>query len=124
MRIILSHAGGTVPYLAERIAGIISMVDREGRPLIIQRIEEVQQILGEMQRVTASLQRLYIFHAIQELVKPSQILFGSDYPWVDEMIAAFTVRGIENYDGFDNQMHRAIERENTLALFPRLKERE
>jgi 6-methylsalicylate decarboxylase len=132
MRIILSHAGGTVPYLAERIAGIISMVDREGRPLTIQGIEEVQQILGEMQSVTASLQRLYydtalsaspyIFRALQELVKPAQILFGSDYPWADEMIAAFTVRGIEHYDGFDDQMRRTIERENALALFPRLKE--
>ncbi len=64
----------------------------------------------------------YIFRALQELVKPAQILFGSDYPWADEMIAAFTIRGIEHYGGFDDQMRRTIERENALALFPRLKE--
>jgi predicted TIM-barrel fold metal-dependent hydrolase len=132
LRIILAHAGGTVPYLAERIAGAISMVDREGRPLTIQGIEEVQQILGEMQSITASLQRLYydtalsaspyIFRALQELVTPAHVLFGSDYPWANEMIAAFTLRGIENDDGFDDQMRRTIERENALALFPRLNE--
>jgi predicted TIM-barrel fold metal-dependent hydrolase len=57
-------------------------------------------------------------------VHPSQILFGSDYPWADEMIAASTIRGIENYDGFDNQIRWTIERENALALFPRLKEKQ
>jgi len=44
------------------------------------------------------------------------------YPWADEMIAAFTIRGIAHYDGFDNQIRRTIERENALALFPRLRE--
>ena len=132
LRIILSHAGGTLPYLAERIAGVISMVDKEGKPITIRGVGEVQQILGEMQNVTAALQRLYydtalsaspyIFRSLQELVQPSQILFGSDYPWANEMISAFTIRGIAQYDGFNNQTRKIIERENTLALFPRLKE--
>jgi len=92
------------------------------------------EILGKMQSVLAALQRLsydtalsaspYIFRSLQELVKPSQVLFGSDYPWADEMISAFTIRGIEYYDGFDNQMRGAIGRENALAFFPRLKEQE
>ena len=85
-----------------------------------------------MQSVLAAFQRLYydtalsaspyIFRTLQELAKPAQILFGSDYPWANEMIAAFTIRGIENNDSFDDQMRRAVERENALALFPRLKE--
>jgi predicted TIM-barrel fold metal-dependent hydrolase len=131
MRIILSHAGGTVPYLAERIAAAVagSVSVREGISA-----DMLGEILGKMQSVLAALQRLYydtalsaspyIFRALQELVKPSQILFGSDYPWADEMIAAFTIRGVGNYGGFDNQMRRTIERENALALFPRLKEQE
>jgi predicted TIM-barrel fold metal-dependent hydrolase len=131
MRIILSHAGGTVPYLAERIAAAVAgaVSVREGiSPNML------GEILAEMQNVLAALQRLYydtalsaspyIFSSLQELVKPSQILFGSDYPWADEMIAAFTIRGIEHYDGFDNQIGRTIERKNALALFPRIKEQE
>ncbi len=131
MRIILSHAGGTVPYLAERIAAAVAgaVSVREGiSPNML------GEILGKMQSVLAALQRLsydtalsaspYIFRSLQELVKPSQVLFGSDYPWADEMISAFTIRGIEYYDGFDNQMRGAIGRENALAFFPRLKEQE
>ena len=133
IRLILSHAGGTVPYLAERIAAAesISRVVPMGHEIPWNMQGE---IVRETQNVLDSLRRLYydtalsafpsVFRSLQELVQPSQILFGSDYPWADEMIAAFTIRGIENYDGFDNQIRRTIERENALALFPRLKEQE
>lgn len=67
---------------------------------------------------------VFTLRTLQELVKPSQVLFGSDYPGAGEVIAAFTIRGIENYDGFDDQMRRTIERENALALFPHLKDQD
>ena len=36
--------------------------------------------------------------------------------------AGNVVRGIESFDGFTPQQLRAVERENALALFPRLKD--
>lgn len=39
---------------------------------------------------------------------------------IQGMITQFTVQVIENYDGFDVQARRAVERESALALFPRL----
>ena len=48
-----------------------------------------------------------------------------------EYVATLTALGVKGgggidfpYDGFDNQTRRTIERENALALFPRLKEQE
>jgi predicted TIM-barrel fold metal-dependent hydrolase len=54
------------------------------------------------------------------LVDASHILFGSDYPFVPEVATLFTMQGIQNYDGFDEQERRAIERENAITLFPRV----
>jgi len=31
------------------------------------------------------------------------------------------VQGIQNFDGFDEQARKAIERESALAMFPRFK---
>ena len=60
-------------------------------------------------------------HSLQELVDASHILFGSDYPFAPEVMTSFSVQGIQNYHGFDEQARKAIERESALALFPRFK---
>ena len=58
--------------------------------------------------------------SLQELVDPSQILFGSDYPFAPEDLTTLTIRGLKNYRGFDKQALKAIEHENALKLFPRI----
>lgn len=62
----------------------------------------------------------YTFSALQALVEPTQILFGSDYPYLSEELIADTVEGVNTYDGFDPPARMNIERENGLKLFPRL----
>lgn len=52
---------------------------------------------------------------------PSHILFGSDLPFAPEPITAATVKGLNTYDGFAAQARAAIERDNGLRLFPRLR---
>ena len=59
--------------------------------------------------------------SLQELVDASHILFGSDYPIAPELALSLFIQGIQNFDGFDEQARRAIERESALALFPRFK---
>lgn len=56
--------------------------------------------------------------ALMKRVPTSQILFGSDYPWV--RIDA-TAGGITNL-GLSSADLQAIDRENAVALLPRLKE--
>jgi len=51
-------------------------------------------------------------------VPTSQILFGTDYPWVP---AGATVRDL-GANAFPAEVMAAIERENALRLLPRLRE--
>lgn len=113
---ILSHAGGAVPYLAWRIA----LFDR-----ILPGVAEKapQGAIAYLKRLyydTALSAAPYALRSLQELVDPSHILFGSDYPFAPEPITAASVKGLNEYDGFDAQARAQIERNNGLRLFPRL----
>ncbi len=111
IRFILAHAGGIVPYLAYRIP-----LYQETLPGALQG---VMNYLQQFYYDTALSATPRVLRALQELVDASHILFGSDYPFAPETVTAFSVQGIQNYDGFDEQARRAVERENALALFPR-----
>jgi 6-methylsalicylate decarboxylase len=111
IRFILAHAGGTVPYLAYRIA--LGQVMLPGAP------QGVLTYLKQLYYDTALSANPYALCSLQELVDASHILFGSDYPFAPEIVTSFTVKGIQNYDGFDEQARKAIERDSALALFPR-----
>jgi predicted TIM-barrel fold metal-dependent hydrolase len=61
----------------------------------------------------------YALRSLQELVNPSQILFGTDYPFAPDIITDMTISGLDTFDGFDDKNLRGINRENALTLFPR-----
>ncbi len=112
IRFILAHAGGTVPYLAYRIS--MGQIMLPGAP------QGVMTYLKQFYYDTALSANPYALRSLTELVDASHILFGSDYPFAPEVVTGFTVHGIQNYHGFDEQARKAIERESALALFPRL----
>jgi 6-methylsalicylate decarboxylase len=112
IRFIFCHGGGTLTILAGRIE---TFVRRQKR------------LAGTMpDGATEALKRLYYdvanttnppaFAALTSLVPASQILFGSDYPYLP--IAA-TTDGMPQL-GLDDATWRKIERENALRLFPAL----
>ena len=112
IRFILAHAGGTIPYLAYRIS--MGQIMLPGAP------QGVMTYLKQFYYDTALSANPYALCSLQELVDASHILFGSDYPFAPEILTGFTVQGIQNYHGFDEQAQRAIERESALSLFARL----
>jgi predicted TIM-barrel fold metal-dependent hydrolase len=116
VRFSLSHAGGTVPFLAFRIsAGMaISPEFRERAP------KGGLHYLKRFYYDTALSANPHALRSLQELVGPEQILFGSDYPFAPEPITRATVEGLAAYDGFDAAARARIERANALALLPRL----
>ncbi len=111
IRFILAHAGGTVPYLAYRIA--MGQIMLPGAP------QGVMTYLKQFYYDTALSANPNALRSLTALVDASHILFGSDYPFAPEVAIAFTAQGIQNYDGFNEQARRAIERESALGLFPR-----
>jgi predicted TIM-barrel fold metal-dependent hydrolase len=121
IRFIFCHGGGTLPMLAGRIAELTKVVNGRwvGEP------EDEHDLARRVPKgVDHELKRLYVeianayyvptFQAVHAFVPESQILFGTDFPFLSvgdhaeglrEVAAAETVQ--------------AIERDNALALFPK-----
>ncbi|HVR37682.1 MAG TPA: amidohydrolase, partial [Thermoanaerobaculia bacterium] len=57
----------------------------------------------------------------RELVDPSHILFGSDFPFLPEPLIEESIQGLADYPGFDAAARKSIGRDSALALFPRLR---
>jgi predicted TIM-barrel fold metal-dependent hydrolase len=113
IRFIFSHAGAGVPVLAGRMANAVS------------RSAKIETLVGPA-GVDGTLRKLYFdtansayrptMTALLELVPLSQVLFGSDYPYL-------TVA--QNFDdlggcGLSEAQRHAIESGNTLQLLPHL----
>jgi len=112
IRFIFAHAGGTMPFLIERFE-------------VLARMPQAAKMLPN--GVTAPLQRFFYdtaqsanpaaMAALRDIVTPSQILFGTDFPFRN---------GIENVAGlkrcgFTPAELQQISRDNALGLLPRLR---
>jgi 6-methylsalicylate decarboxylase len=74
IRFIVSHAGGTIPYLAWRIAGASYLPElRERAPKT-----DPMALLQKLYYDTAWSMSEFVFGALKEFVPTSQVLFGSD----------------------------------------------
>ena len=112
IRFILAHAGGTIPYLALRLTL------GQFLPGLQDKVPQgVVTYLGRLYYDTALSASPYALRSLQELVEPSQILFGSDFPFAPELATMATIEGLRSYDGFDDQVLKEIERDNALSLF-------
>jgi predicted TIM-barrel fold metal-dependent hydrolase len=115
IRFIFSHAGGTMPMLAGRIA----QTTRLAEDFAARMPDGLEQELKRLRYDIAVSADRSAMSALRNLVPTSQIVFGGDYPFVS--IAA-TAGGMTNV-GLSSVDLRAIGRDNALALFPQLKER-
>jgi len=112
-RFVFSHAGGTVPFLAERIARL------QVRPEFKASVPD--GVMFELKRLffdTALSANELAFSALLKLVAPEQVLFGSDYPFAPETTMTATVKGLSEL-GLPAAVLQAIERTNALRLFAR-----
>lgn len=114
IRFIFSHAGGTVPFLADRIARLVVKPDFKAKvPNGV--IPELQKLYYD----TALSANARSFAALLALVAPSQVLFGSDYPFAPEATMTQTVDGLAKL-GLGDEVLRGIERGNALGLIATL----
>jgi predicted TIM-barrel fold metal-dependent hydrolase len=112
IRFIFCHAGGTMPVLAARANAFV-----ERHKDIAERVPT---------GVPAELKKLYYdvansvnpssMAALMNLVPMSQLLFGSDFPYVP---CTVTANGLDRF-GLSASDLSAVNRENAVRLFPRL----
>ncbi|MFD4605747.1 amidohydrolase family protein [Streptomyces sp. NPDC058464] len=115
IRIILSHAGGMVPYAAGRIALLTPPGETE--PAIAPDL-----FLTELRRFyfdTALSSASPTMRALRAFAAPDRILFGSDWPYAPGRSAFTFTRELDALD-LPVDDRTAIHRGNAAALFPRL----
>jgi len=105
---IWSHGGGTAPYITSRLG---AAVGPDGKPNA--NLAALQKFYYD----TAQAFNPYTLATFTRVVPNAHILFGTDYPFAQ---ASTVAKGLADYSFTPAQL-RAIERDNALALFPRLK---
>jgi predicted TIM-barrel fold metal-dependent hydrolase len=118
VQFVFSHAGGTAPFLAWRwslLDFLPGTAERAPRGVL--------HYLKRFFYDTALSASPHALRSLCELVPPSQILFGTDFPFAPEPVTGLSIDGLARYDGFDAAARAAIERDNALALLPRVAER-
>ena len=113
IRFIVAHGGGTVPFLAQRIAMMEGHRGAKG-------VTGVMPALRSLYYEIASTTSPFALRSLQELADPTRILWGSDLPFVYGARLQEEVDHWEHYNGFDDAARADVERHNALKLFPRL----
>ena len=115
VRIVLSHSGGSTPFLASRAAALAHYQGGELSPE--QMIEDFRGFYYE----TALSGFETNLVALENFVAPDHILFGSDFPAVDLATAAWYTRNVDAYFADRPQQLADVMRNNALALLPQLR---
>lgn len=117
IKFIFSHAGGTIPFIAERLARL------ERRPDYARHVPE--GVIAELKRLyydTALSANRLAMDTLFALVTTQQVVFGSDYPYAPEDTMVGTIKGLSSLKLPDADL-AAIERGNALKLMPQLAKR-
>lgn len=112
---ILSHAGGTLPYLAMRL---------ELAPMIEASLQQIsrEQIIAGLKAfwydnaLASSAQNMGV---LSRVAAKERILFGSDWPFCDGRVIEEEIAQLKAKDFLAPSTVEMIARQNALALFPR-----
>jgi 6-methylsalicylate decarboxylase len=116
---ILSHAGGTVPYLAGRFS---LLWVRE--PELVERAPAgALEYLSRLYYDTALSTNPNALASLAELVGWDHVLFGSDFPFAPELATTLSVMSLNEDQRFDDAERALIKRENARRLFPGISKR-
>ena len=119
IRWILAHAGGFLPYVAWRVSLANLM-----RPYDERAPQGVLTYVKRFYYDTALSPSRYSMAVLEELVEPSHILFGSDFPFAPEALTALQTKTLDESLGASAERKRGIGRDHALALFPRYRKAE
>jgi predicted TIM-barrel fold metal-dependent hydrolase len=112
IRWIFSHSGGVTPFLLSRFEREATEKDRSS--------VLPQGLMHELCKFyydTAQGHHEGALKALLAIIPPSQVLYGTDYPfWDGRRVSSGLDKG-----GFSAGERMAVDRDNALRLFPRLK---
>jgi 6-methylsalicylate decarboxylase len=114
IRFILAHAGGTIPFLAWRIAAA-PQIDKRYAAL---SSADIRSDLRSFWYETAQAPGPETFGALRLIAAPERILFGSDWPYCLSPVTSAMIDALRQVDA---RQRLGVESANALHLFPRFK---
>jgi predicted TIM-barrel fold metal-dependent hydrolase len=112
---IFSHAGGTMPYLTERMTWWAGVHKQAAAQMQVGPVELLRRFYYD----TAFSANPYALSSLLRLVPLTQVLYGTDFPFRS---CAENVEGLMAY-GFNAVELQSITRDNALRLLPQLARR-
>ena len=137
IKFILSHAGGTLPFLSFRLSQLInwqtaqpaepSLHERFGSPLTRKygakcSPELILSLFARFYYDTALAPGEAAFGSLMHVADPSRIMFGSDWPYLYEEVVAAAGKQLSQEGMLSGEQQVAIDRGNALNLFPRFRD--
>ena len=116
VRFIAPHAGGTVPYIAERLAEQAARAN----PSLAERPRSIIESLKTFYFGTAQATSVQALNALLSLVDTSKIIFGTDLPISSPSLVRDSQAVLDGYDALSAGDRERIESGNAMDLFPRL----
>ncbi|KIW99852.1 uncharacterized protein Z518_10780 [Rhinocladiella mackenziei CBS 650.93] len=114
VKIILSHAGGTLPYLIGRPASVMPYLDQSHTP------EDMMEDARNFYYDTAVAGSTNVLTILQDFAKPGHILYGSDYPYAGPGIIDYHTEGLDAFPFKKSGLLEEINYQNAHVMFPRL----
>lgn len=114
VKIILSHAGGNLPYLATRAAHLTADAGLTDKPAG-EFLEEARSFYYDL----ALSGNPWTLDFILKFAKPGHVLYGSDFPYAPRKTIDTHVELINNH-ALEKETEWSISRGAALSLFPRL----
>ena len=111
IKVLLSHAGGFLPYAATRLSFFASPT---GSP------EDGMELLRRFYLDTALASSPFALPSLLAFADPTHITYGSDWPYAPTLIVDKFTGTLDAYKAAD---HRAINRGNAEQIFPCLTDR-
>jgi predicted TIM-barrel fold metal-dependent hydrolase len=123
VKIILSHAGSTLPYLALRPAAMLPYLpgnlagrDQPNTALVGNFVEDARSFYFDSALSAAPL----TLTLLKEFAKPGHVLFGSDYPYAPTPATKQMDGLLDGYREKDEAFVTSVNLDAAKRLFPRL----
>ena len=113
-KIILSHAGGTLPYLIDRAAGMMPFTPFSPGKSRDEYLQEARSFYYDT-ALSSSPMHLKALKALLGESQKDHLLFGTDFPNAPTDAIEYYTKQLEEQDDFDVDELRT----NALKLFPR-----
>ncbi|ENX58001.1 MULTISPECIES: amidohydrolase family protein [Acinetobacter] len=115
VKVILSHAGGFLPFIANRVAELYPTLNASVTK------NEILDDLRQFYFDTALSSGHVALQTLLSFAQQDHILYGSDFPHASVPVSSSFARDLDSYPNYQGTQQADINRENALKLFKRLR---